>query len=316
MSKFTFIDLFSGLGGFRIAMEDLGGKCVFSCDNNKEVCETYKNNFNEDSYCDITKVDEKKLSKFDVLCAGFPCQPFSIAGKRIGFKDSRGTMFFEVARILKYNKPKIAFLENVSGIVSHDSGRTIKVITNTLEELGYIVKAKVMNAKDYGIPQNRNRWYCVAIREDIYKNDFKFPDKINLKYTLEDIIEPKTKKGYESTQIALNNINKYIDNYKKSNRYQGNKKYIIANEIRASKCNFRNDGISPCLTAKMGTGGNNIPVVVKYKRKLTEKECLQIMGFPRDYKIKENNMQTYKQIGNSVVIPIIKDIGKMFVDYL
>ncbi len=316
MSKFTFIDLFSGLGGFRIAMEDLGGKCVFSCDNNKEVCETYKNNFNEDSYCDITKVDEKNLPKFDVLCAGFPCQPFSIAGKRIGFKDSRGTMFFEVARILKYNKPKIAFLENVSGIVSHDSGRTIKVITNTLEELGYIVKAKVMNAKDYGIPQNRNRWYCVAIRKDIYKNDFKFPDKINLKYTLEDIIEPKTKKGYESTQIALNNINKYIDNYKKSNRYQGNKKYIIANEIRASKCNFRNDGISPCLTAKMGTGGNNIPVVVKYKRKLTERECLQIMGFPQDYKIKENNMQTYKQIGNSVVIPIIKNIGKMFVDYL
>lgn len=315
MKKFKFIDLFCGLGGFRIAMEKNGGKCVFSCDNNLDVCKVYEKNFNEKSYGDITEIEEKKIPEYDVLCAGFPCQPFSIAGKRMGFDDSRGTMFFEVARIIKYTKPKIVFLENVAGIVSHDSGKTIKVITNILEELGYVVNTKVMNAKDYGIPQNRNRWYCVAIRKDIYNKPFKFPEKCGLKYTLEDIIEPKRIKEYQSSPTAIANINKFFNNYKKSNRFEKGK-YIIANEIRASKCNFRGDGISPCLTAKMGTGGNNIPVVVKYSRKLTEKECLKIMGFPENYKIKKNNMQSYKQIGNSVVVPIITEIGKNFLEYL
>lgn len=315
MKKFKFIDLFCGLGGFRIAMEHLGGKCVFSCDNNLEVCKVYQENFEENPYGDITEIKEESIPQYDVLCAGFPCQPFSIAGKRMGFSDSRGTMFFEVARIIKNTKPKIAFLENVSGIVSHDSGRTIKVITNTLEELGYVVNTKIMNAKDYGIPQNRNRWYCVAIRKDVCKKDFSFPEKCDLKYSLEEVIEDKTNKEYKSSQTAISNINKFIEKYKLTNRYNKDK-YIIANEIRASKCNFRSDGISPCLTAKMGTGGNNIPVVVQHGRKLTEKECLKIMGFSENYKIRKNNMHSYKQIGNSVVVPIINDIGRLFVDYL
>ncbi len=316
MKNFKFIDLFCGLGGFRIALEKIGGQCVFSSDNNLEVCKVYEKNFNDNPYSDITEISEESIPNYDVLCAGFPCQPFSIAGKRMGFNDSRGTMFFEVARILKYTKPKIAFLENVSGIVSHDSGRTIKVIINTLEELGYKVNTKIMNAKDYGIPQNRNRWYCVAIRKDIYNNNFEFPKKCDLKYTIDDIIVKKSKKEYLSTEVALNNINKHIKKFKKSDRYNKKENFIIANEIRASKCNFRNDGISPCLTAKMGTGGNNIPVVVKYKRKLTEQECLKIMGFPESYKIKENNMQSYKQIGNSVVVPLIYEIAKEFEKYL
>ena len=316
MKKFKFIDLFCGLGGFRIALEKIGGECVFSSDNNLDVCKIYENNFGVNPYSDITEISEKEIPKFDVLCAGFPCQPFSIAGKRMGFNDSRGTLFFEVARILKYNKPKIAFLENVSGIVSHDSGNTIKVITNTLEELGYVVNTRIMNAKDYGIPQNRNRWYCVAIRKDIYSKDFSFPDKCDLKYTLNDVIDRKTKRGYESTTTAINNINKFLDDFKASGRYKGEDNYIIANEIRASKCNFRSDGISPCLTAKMGTGGNNIPVVVDLKRKLTEKECLKIMGFPDSYKIKAKNMQSYKQIGNSVVVPVVYEIAKKIKEYL
>ena len=207
-------------------------------------------------------------------------------------------------------------MENVSGIVSHDSGRTIKVITNTLEELGYIVNAKIMNAKDYGIPQNRNRWYCVAIRKDLYKEDFEFPVKCDLKYTLTDVINKKVCVDYRSTETALKNINKYLSDFKNSNRYSGKQNYIIANEIRASKCNFRSDGISPCLTAKMGTGGNNVPVVVDLERKLTERECLKIMGFPDNYKIRINNMQSYKQIGNSVVVPLIYEIAKNFIKYL
>ena len=315
MKKFKFIDLFCGLGGFRIAMEKIGGQCIFSSDNNIEVCKVYEENFGDNPYSDITEVSEKDIPQFDVLCAGFPCQPFSIAGKRMGFNDSRGTMFFEVARIIKYNKPKIAFLENVSGIVSHDSGKTIKIITNTLEELGYVVNTKIMNAKDYGIPQNRNRWYCVAIRKDIYNKKFEFPEKCDLKYTLNDIIENRKISDYNSTQTSMNNIFKFIDKFKNSDRYN-NDNFIIANEIRASKCNFRCDGISPCLTAKMGTGGNNIPVVVELKRKLTEKECLKIMGYPDEYKIRPNNMQSYKQIGNSVVVPLITEIAKKIEEYL
>ena len=316
MNKFKFIDLFSGLGGFRIALEKNGGQCVFSSDNDMDVCRIYEENFGDNPFSDITKTSEKKIPKFDVLCAGFPCQPFSIAGKRMGFNDSRGTLFFEVARIIKYSKPKIAFLENVSGIVSHDSGRTIKVITNTLEELGYVVNTKIMNAKDYGIPQNRNRWYCVAIRKDICKEEFEFPTKCDLKYTLNDVIDKKVSGDYKSTETALKNINKFLTSFKNSNRYSGKENYIIANEIRASKCNFRSDGISPCLTAKMGTGGNNVPVVVDLERKFTERECLKIMGFPDDYKIKINNMQSYKQIGNSVVVPLIYEIAKNFIKYL
>lgn len=316
MKKFKFIDLFSGLGGFRIALEKKGGQCVFSSDNDMDVCRIYEENFGDNPFSDITKISEKKIPKFDVLCAGFPCQPFSIAGKRMGFNDSRGTLFFEVARIIKYSKPKIAFLENVSGIVSHDSGRTIKVITNTLEELGYIVNTKIMNAKDYGIPQNRNRWYCVAIRKDLYKEEFEFPEKCDLKYTLNDVIDKKVCVDYKSTETALKNIKKFLPIFKNSNRYRGKKNYIIANEIRASKCNFRSDGISPCLTAKMGTGGNNVPVIVDLERKFTERECLKIMGFPDDYKIKINNMQSYKQIGNSVVVPLIYEIAKNFIKYL
>lgn len=315
MEKFKFIDLFCGLGGFRIAMQNIGGTCVYSCDNNIEVCKTYQQNFNVNPYADIKELKSNEIPNYDVLCAGFPCQPFSIAGKRMGFKDSRGTMFFEVARIIKDTKPKIAFLENVSGIVSHDSGKTISVIINTLNELGYVVKTNIMNAKDYGIPQNRNRWYCVAIRKDLYTEEFEFPEKCNLKYTLEDIIEPKKIDEYKSSDTAMKNIKKFLINFENNNKLKNNN-YVIANEIRPSKCSLRNDGISPCLTAKMGTGGNNIPVVVRYERKLTEMECLRIMGFPENYKIRKNYMQSYKQIGNSVVVPVIQSIGNQFIKYI
>ena len=310
------VSLFSGCGGLDKGFIKAGFDIVWANDFDSDAQAIHKLNLGEIDGRDILTVPEADIPDCEIICAGFPCQPFSIAGKRMGFSDSRGTMFFEVARILKYTKPKIAFLENVSGIVSHDSGRTLKVIKNTLEEIGYVVNYKVMNAKDYGIPQNRNRWYCVAIRKDIYNKEFKFPNKKSLKFTVDQIIDPKVKGGYDSTEIALANINKHIEKFKTSERFKKGSKNIIANEIRASKCNFRNDGISPCLTAKMGTGGNNIPVIVNYKRKLTEKECLKIMGFPETYKIKENNMQSYKQIGNSVVVPIIKDIGEKIIEYL
>lgn len=309
--KFKFIDLFSGLGGFRIAMESLGGKCVLSSEIDKHAVETYFSNFNEMPIGDITKVNVAEIPDHDVLCAGFPCQPFSIGGLRKGFEDTRGTLFFDVARIIKEKKPKVVFLENVAGIVSHDSGNTLRVIINSLEELEYKVHYKVMNASDYGIPQNRNRWYCIAVRSDI-DFEYKFPEKVSLKYTLKDIIEYDISEKYNITDVAKSNIDKFIEEFKISNRYNQDE-VLIANEVRKSRCNFRCDGISPCLTAKMGTGGNNVPIVTDQNRKLTEKECLRIMGFPSWYNIAQNKMQSYKQIGNSVVVPIIKMIGDNFV---
>ena len=187
IKQFKFIDLFSGIGGFRIALESLGGKCVYSSEIDEYAIRTYKKNFNDIPNGDITKVDEKKIPDHDVLCAGFPCQPFSIGGYRKGFEDTRGTLFFDVARIIKEKQPKIVFLENVSGITSHDKGNTLKVIKRTLKDLGYKCHDKVMNAMHYGVPQNRNRWYCVAIRNDIDSSDFEFPKK--LEYTVKDIIQ-------------------------------------------------------------------------------------------------------------------------------
>lgn len=315
---FTFIDLFSGLGGFRIAMEEIGGKCVFSSEIDKYAIETYKNNFGSMPSGDITKIDEKDIPSHDILCAGFPCQPFSIAGKRLGFEDTRGTLFFDVLRIISAKQPKAFFLENVAGLKSHDNGNTLKVIEKSLINLNYYIDWKIINAKDVGIPQNRNRWYCIGIKKDLVFNksfNFKFPTNKTLMYTIEDILEDNFDKEYTITDIAKINLYNHLNTFLNSNRYNKNHK-IIATEIRKSKCNFRSDGISPCLTAKMGTGGNNIPVLVNQNRKFTERECLRIMGFPENYYIKLHSYQSYKQIGNSVVIPIIKDIAQELKKYI
>lgn len=305
--EYKFIDLFSGLGGFRIAFESNDCKCVFSSDIDKNVREVYKLNFGEYPSGDISKISSGDIPDFDILCAGFPCQPFSIAGLRKGFEDSRGTLFFEVARILKEKRPKAFLLENVKGIVNHDNGNTLDVIMNTLDELGYDARGKVLNALDYGIPQNRERWYCIGFLKELNMN-FKnvFPKKKKLFFKIEDIVDENVK-GYEITDTAEKNIEIHLPKYIEKNKL--NDSLLIANEIRPSKCSFRCNGTSPCLTAKMGTGGNNVPVIVKYKRKFTERECLKLMGFPDNYKIKENSFQSYKQIGNSVVVPILTEIA-------
>lgn len=307
-----FADLFCGLGGFRIAFEATGGKCVFSSDIDKAARETYRENFGEEPSGDITKIDAKDIPDFDVLCAGFPCQPFSLAGKRRGFDDTRGTLFFDVLRILKEKRPKAFFLENVAGLTNHDKGKTIQVILDSLDEAGYYAVYKLLNAKDYGVPQNRNRWYCVGVRKDLTtENKFAkynfFPEKCDLKYTIDDIVKRDVDDSYNSSDIAISNINKHIGETEKALLNDG--KILLANNVRPSRTFFAKNGISPCLTAKMGTGGNNVPIVVNYMRKLTERECLAIMGFPDTYKIRKNYSQSYKQIGNSVVVPILTDIA-------
>lgn len=313
-NNIKFIDLFCGLGGFRVALEKQHCNCVFSSDIDKSVSQVYKNNFGEYPSGDITKIDSKRIPDFDILCAGFPCQSFSIAGKRLGFEDSRGTMFFEVARILKEKHPKAFILENVKGLTNHDNGKTLITILDILNTLGYKYIHKVINAKDIGIPQNRERWYCVGIRKDInieLDPYIIFPAPHSNLFSYDDIIDAqKIYKRYRISNICESNIQKHIGKVKEKNS-----KYTLAYEIRPSRCQFKTDGIAPCLTAKMGTGGNNVPVIVELNRKLTEKECLKLMGYPDNYKI-GTGARAYKQIGNSVVIPILEQISKSLVNIL
>jgi DNA (cytosine-5)-methyltransferase 1 len=308
-----FIDLFSGIGGFRLAFESVGATCVFSADIDRHACETYKKNFGDYPLCDVSKVEASELPNFEILCAGFPCQPFSLAGERKGFDDTRGTLFFDIERIIEAKEPKAFILENVKGLVNHDKGRTLKVILKTLRsKLNYNVFYKVLNSKDYALPQNRERIYIIGFKEHDVK--FEFPEKIEEKVDLSTIRDNSLNKC-DISDIARSNIEKYLKLHKKYKEIKDNK-LLLAYEIRKSRCQFRFDSLSPTLTAKMGTGGNNVPIFVDKMRKLTTRECLRIQGFPESYNITPNTAQSYKQIGNSVSVPVISLLAKEIVKHL
>jgi len=308
-----FIDLFSGIGGFRLAFESVGATCVFSAEIDKHACETYKKNFGDYPLCDVSKLNANDIPNFEILCAGFPCQPFSLAGERKGFDDTRGTLFFDIERIIKEKEPKAFILENVKGLVNHDKGRTLKVILKTLKsKLNYNVYYKVLNSKDYALPQNRERIYIIGFKNHDVK--FEFPEKIDKKVDLASIRDNSSSQCNIS-DIAKSHIEKYLKLHKKHEDIKDNE-LLLAYEIRKSRCAFRFDNLSPTLTAKMGTGGNNIPIFVNEMRKFTTRECLRIQGFPENYNITPNTAQSYKQIGNSVSVPVITLLAKEITKHL
>ena len=310
--EFTFIDLFSGIGGFRLAFESVGGKCIFSSDIDKWANETYYDNFGDYPQGDISKIDANDIPDHDVLCGGFPCQPFSIGGYRKGFCDTRGTLFFEVERILKAKKPQAFLLENVKGLTNHDKGNTFKVIKQSLTKMGYSIFYQVLNSKDYGVPQNRERIYIVGFKNKV--SSFVFPSPIYSKSNINELLEHDVE-GHDLSETASIHLEKHLQDY--LDKKDINEEYpIFFFFLRPSRCSLRNDGCSPCLTAKMGTGGNNVPVLATENRKLTVRECLRLQGFPESYKMKDNYSQSYKQIGNSVTVPVIKLIAKEMVKYL
>lgn len=311
-NNFTFIDLFSGIGGFRLAFESLGGKCVFSSDIDEKACDTYELNFGERPSGDISKIDSKSIPNHDILCGGFPCQPFSIGGLRKGFQDTRGTLFFEVERIIRDKKPKAFFLENVRGLINHDKGRTFSTIKEKLRELGYQLYYQVFNSKNYGVPQNRERIFIIGFKE---KSNFKFPEPIKEEISIKDILE-KNVTNHNITDIARVHVKKHLEKFKEKNPNYSKDMFLTATEIRPSRCLIRKDEISPCLTAKMGTGGNNVPVIVNEFRKFTVRECLRLQGFPETFKMKDNYGQSYKQIGNSVTVPVIRLVAKEIIKEL
>ena len=302
----TFIDLFSGIGGFRLAFESVGAKCLFSAEIDKHACATYQANFGDDPYCDVSQLDADAIPNFDILSAGFPCQPFSIAGARKGFLDTRGTLFFDIERIIRAKQPKAFILENVKGLVNHDKGRTFRVILETLEQkLGYNVFYEVLNSKDYGLPQNRERIYIIGFKK--HSVTFEFPEKEEKTVNLSQIRENNLTDS-DISEVAKSHIETHLKAHKQYEEIHNNP-LLIAYEIRKSRTAFRFDNLSPCLTAKMGTGGNNVPIFVNEMRKFTTRECLRIQGFPETFWIEPNTAQSYKQIGNSLSVPLIEKLA-------
>lgn len=310
-SEFSFIDLFAGIGGFRIALESVGGKCVFSSEWDKHCQESYKLNYNEIPHGDITKIYEKDIPKHDILCAGFPCQSFSVAGKQKGFDDTRGTLFFDIARIAMVHQPKVLFLENVRNLNAHNGGATFQIISNTLKQLGYNVFHKVLNAKNFGLPQNRERILIIGIRKDLNILKFNFP-KIHSNFkTISDIKEPDSK----TTNYIINRDDIKINELKLRKAKLGGKVRkplqvgVIANGGQGNRI-YHENGVGITLAASSGgaaakTGAYFINDKV---RKLSPREAARLQGFPESFLIIENENQALKQFGNSVPINIIKDV--------
>ncbi len=321
-AKFSFIDLFAGIGGFRLALQNLGGECVFSSEWDEKAQTTYKANFGETPHGDITQLETKLAvpNAFDVLCAGFPCQAFSIAGRRGGFEDTRGTMFFEVAEIIKKKKPKAIFLENVKGLVNHDKGKTLETILNVLRnDLGYHVpEPKVLNAKDFGVPQNRERIFIVGFRKDVKNNSFSFPTPIKKQKTFKDVKEEKVvaSKYYLSNQY-LSTLVKHKNRHAKKGNGFGYE--IIADDSisNAIVCGGmgreRNLVIDDRITDFTPTTNIKGKINRKGIRRMTPREWARLQGYPDSFLIPVSDASAYKQFGNSVAVPLIQAIAKNIV---
>ena len=304
----TFIDLFAGLGGFRLALESLGAKCVYSNEWDRPAQEVYKANFGETPEGDITKVDEKTIPDHDILCAGFPCQAFSISGKRRGFEDSRGTLFFDVARIVKEKKPKIVFMENVRNFAAHDNGRTIEVVKNTMEELGYSFDYKVLSATDYGIPQKRERVYMVCFRNDLGVTDFEYPEPFTLKKHVEDFL---LEDNEEVEKLYVDRDDAYYNGVTDDSYSDKPIRLGIVNKGGQGERIYSTKGIAITFSAYGGgvfakTGGY---LVNGRPRKLHPRECARLMGFPDSYIMSTSKQQAYKQFGNSVVVDVLQYVA-------
>lgn len=317
---FSFIDLFAGIGGTRIAFENLGGKCVFSSEIDYYAKQSYQFNYGEVPFGDITKIDETSIPDHDILVGGFPCQAFSIAGRRGGFEDTRGTLFFEIARILREKRPKAFFLENVKGLLSHDRGRTINVILNTLrEDLGYYVPdPQIINASDFGVPQKRERIYIVGFRNDLNIHAFSYPKPLDIITSFADVKEqkPVSSKFYLS-EAMLETLRNH--RYRHASAGNGFGYTVIDDEEHANAL----------VTGGMGKERNLIidkrltdytPVThIKGEinrdgiRRMTPREWARLQGFPEHFEIKVSDTQAYKQFGNSVAIPAVQATGEQLI---
>ena len=303
-NNFTFIDLFAGIGGIRLGFESVGGTCVFSSEFDEDACKTYEANFGEHPSGDITKIDAASIPDFDILLGGFPCQAFSIIGKKEGFaNETCGTLFFEIERILKEKRPKAFMLENVKNLTAHDNGNTFRIIQEHLEALGYAVYAKVLNALDYGVPQKRERIIIVGFLDtDVM---FHFPDPVpdSQKKTLSDILESDVDpKYYVKEHIRTSRLERLKDkNYPKP--------YISHENMAGS--------ITPHpYSSALRAGASANYILINDERRPTEREMLRLQGFPDTFKIVVPYGKMKHQCGNSVAVPVIKAVAAEMIDAL
>lgn len=300
-----FIDLFAGIGGFRLVLEKFGHTCVFCSEWDRYSQLTYEKNFGETPKGDITKIKEKNIPKHDILCAGFPCQPFSISGKQKGFNDIRGSSFYEIIRIVKYHKPKILILENVKNLVKHNGGKSLKKIIRSLKSLSYNVFYQILKSGDFGVPQARERVYFICFRKELNITNFKFPTGNGQKKYLKNII------NYKENNKNLFIIRKDIQ-ISKSNTSpkSGLIKIGIINKGRQGERIYSINGYAITLSASGGgPAGKTGAYLINGKiRKLSSRECAKVQGYPGSFKIPVSRAQAYKQFGNSVSVPVIETI--------
>lgn len=312
--EFTFIDLFAGIGGIRQAFQNQGGLCVWTSEIDPYAQKTYRANFGGDITGDITKVDASTIPDFDIVLAGFPCQAFSMAGHKKGFEDSRGTLFFDVARIIKEKRPKAVFLENVKNLMHHDKGRTIQVILGTLDELGYEVPSpRVLDAWHFGIPQHRERTLIVGFRRDLLPDDapeFEYPaGQANPSCKVGDILQPE---GEVNEKYTLKDGTwEYLQLHKERARAKGHGFGFTTFTADSPHTNtisarYYKDGSEALIDREDGQN----------PRRLTPRECARLQGFPDEFVIPVSDARAYKQFGNSVCIPMIEAVAKAELDYM
>ncbi|MCL2052547.1 MAG: DNA (cytosine-5-)-methyltransferase [Lachnospiraceae bacterium] len=315
--KIKFIDLFCGIGGIRLGMERAGFECVFSCDINSECRKTYLANFDEYPLGDIKDISEKIIPSYDVLCAGFPCQPFSASGRQKGFDDDRGTLFFDICRIIKETQPKVVLLENVKNLIYHDGKRTLSIILERLKELGYTPEWRLLNAVDFGMPQNRERIIIVASKSKCF--DFNMV-KTQKRTVLADFIDERGNfefLGVDEYTLIENPITQkksglcFVGYRNKNIRKAG----VRPGTLHLSRVHRQTNrihsvtGSIPTLTSQETSGRYFIMLLDKRVRKLSLDECFRIMGFPRNFKRLSAHTEQYKQMGNSVCVPMITAVA-------
>lgn len=330
--NYKFIDLFAGIGGFHIALEKYGNECVFASEIDEHCKIVYEKNFKMTPAGDITKISEKEIPDFDILTAGFPCQPFSYAGKLEGFEDkTRGTLFFDILRIIKEKKPKMFLLENVKGLKSHQKGKTLNTIISCLEEAGYTVYWDILNSHDFGVPQKRERWYCVGFDKNVL---FSFPKGTNNKTTLRDIVDielddPKLRLSdfelerirhhFESNEIRVPHDNSKYDPNTKKGKYgvysfmkpDKTLRFHIGDKAKtqiqeAYYCSL--DSVAPAIIVARE------PKLWDLGRRLSVDECRRLQGFPDDFILDESDARAKKQLGNSIAVPVVEAIAKEMLD--
>lgn len=305
-NSFKFIDLFCGIGGFHQALSSFGLECVFASDIDKHAKKTYQTNYNIIPHDDIRLIQESIIPDHNILCAGFPCQSFSISGKQKGLKDDRGILFHEIIRIARFHKPEILLLENVKNLLSHDNGRTFQIIKNSIEEIGYNLNFKILNTSNFGLPHKRERIYIVCFRNNIDSSNFYFPNGKNNIVSLKSIIEPNPQ------LVKTISFDKFIpsSNYKKESAI--NKPIRIGHFNKGGQGERVYSALGHSITLSASGGGigsrTGLYLINNSIRKLTTRECARLQGFPENFKIISSTAQAEKQFGNSVSVNVLKSI--------